>query len=108
MRRASETARGSEKKMFPVTRQEKIEGDAAWNKCTANGNGKNAKKKIGREKRMVQRGASKSRSGERFEPKLRQGCSVAARKKRSLGIAETATAKNVERGKRSGSRQTTE
>lgn len=93
--------------MFPVTRQEKIEGETAWKKCTANGNGKNAKKRE-EEKRMVQRGASKSRSGERFESKLRQGCSVAARKKRSLGIAETATAKNVERATKSGSRQTTE
>lgn len=65
-------------------------------------------KKREEEKRMVQRGASKSRSGERFESKLRQGCSVAARKKRSLGIAETATAKNVERATKSGSRQTTE
>lgn len=44
------------------------------------------------EKRVLQRGASRSRSGERFEPKLRQGCRVAARKKNSLGIVATTTA----------------
>lgn len=73
------------KKMFPVTRQEKIEGEAAWKKCMANGSGKMKKK-------VLQRGASRNRSGERSEPKLRQGCSVAAMKKNSLGIAATATA----------------
>lgn len=71
--------------MLPVTRQEKIEGEAAWKKCMANGSGK-------MKKRVLQRGASRSRSGERSEPKLRQGCSVAAMKKNSLGIAATATA----------------
>lgn len=43
--RASKTARGC-KKMFPVTRQEKIEGEAAWKKCMANGSGKMKKKSI--------------------------------------------------------------
>lgn len=43
--RASKTARGC-KKNVSCERQEKIEGEAAWKKCMANGSGKMRKKRI--------------------------------------------------------------
>lgn len=79
-------------------RHEAVKKNASCDKAGKNWRGGCVEKMHGKwkrkneKKRVLQRGASRSRSGERSEPKLRQGCSVAAMKKNSLGIAATATA----------------
>lgn len=75
--RASKTARGCKKKCFLWQGRKKLKGRLR---------GKNAWQMEAEKwkKRVLQRGASRSRSGERSEPKLRQGCSVAAMKKKQL------------------------